>query len=158
MGNYWWRCQKLNKVGEEWVADNWKTRSFVLRYHFFFDKSIVIRIWYAQIPATKFCTMTPIILGPHYGPCFMSPFWRLEVWDWFPKFLEKFGHPWYMGTTQRRESAKFCNLVELQRNVVKVCSGPSLIKANCLPAQWSNHLETITPWRLTTTKVAVPQR
>ena len=32
-----------------------------------------------------------------------------------------------MGTTQRRDFAKYCNLVELQRNIVKMCFGPSLI-------------------------------
>jgi hypothetical protein len=87
-----------------------------------------ISIWCAQIPATKFFTVTPIIVGPHYGPCFMSPFWHLEFWDLFPEFLGKFVHPWYMGNTQRWDSAKYHNLAELQRNLITVCSGPSLIK------------------------------
>jgi hypothetical protein len=112
----------LNKPGEEWVTANWKTKSFVLRSHIFFSQ---INIWCAQIPAAKFFTVTPIIVGPHYGPCFM---WHLEFWDLFPEFLGKFVHPWYMGNTQRWDSAKYHNLAELQRNLITVCSGPSLIK------------------------------
>ena len=128
MGNYCWRYPELNKPGEERVTDNWKTRSFVQCWDRTFFWQISWYIWCAQIPATNFFTVTPVIVGPHCGPCFMSPFWRLEFWDWFPEFLEKFLHPWYMGNTQRWDSAKYYNLAELQRNVIRVCSGPTVIK------------------------------
>jgi hypothetical protein len=91
----------------------------------FFDKSISGVHRSRQL---NFFTVTPVIVGPHYGPCFMSPSWRLEFWDLFPEFWGKFVHPWYMGNTQRRDSAKYHNLAELQRNLITVCSGPSLIK------------------------------
>jgi hypothetical protein len=41
---------------------------------------------------TKFCMVVPIIWGPQYGMCFMSPSWHLDFWGGSCIF-GKFVHP-----------------------------------------------------------------